>query len=180
MPGGLWEVISIIVLGYLARKSNRRMFFAVVGELFSLFGISLMMGLSRSGTTAYPVGQLIGYYLLIGSSPGSFVLVLSFISSNSAGYTKKTTVNAVCLIGYSLGFIIGPQTYRDSPNYPDAKWTIVAVGVTALLMCVCLYCVNLREDRRRDKLAADLPPEPEGLEFRDLTDKENPYFRYAL
>ena len=153
---------------------------AVIGQLFALFGISLMMGLSRSGTTAYPVGQLIGYYLLIGNMPPAFVLVLSTISSNTAGYTKKTTVNAVCLIGYCVGFLIGPQTYRNSPSYPDAKWTIVAMEVIALLMCFVMYYVNLRENLRREKLAADLPPEPEGLEFRDLTDKENLYFRYAL
>lgn len=60
MPGGLVEVISILALCYLARKTNRRMFWAIVGQLLGLFGIALMMGLARSGTTAYPVGQLIG------------------------------------------------------------------------------------------------------------------------
>ena len=180
MPGGLVEVISIMVFCYLARKTNKRMLCAASSMLFGLFGIALMMGLSRSGTTAYPVGQLIGYYMLIGNSATALVLILSAISSNTAGYTKKTTVNAICLIGYCVGFLIGPQTYRQAPAYPDAKWTIVAVWLVALSMCLCLYYVNVRENRRRDKLAVDLPPEPEGLEFADLTDKENLYFRYAL
>lgn len=118
--------------------------------------------------------------MLIGNSATTFVLVLTIISSSVAGYTKKTTCNAIILIGYALGFILGPQTYQRPPAYPDAKWTIVAVWILALLICLSLYHINLRENQRRDKLAVDLPPEPEGQEFRDLTDKENPYFRYAL
>lgn len=101
-------------------------------------------------------------------------------SSNTAGHTKKTTVNAVSLIRYCVGFPIGPQMYRKSPAYPDAKWTVVAMWTIALLVCLVLYYVNDRENRRRDKLAAELPPQPEGQEFRDLTDRGNLYFRYVL
>lgn len=53
-------------------------------------------------------------------------------------------------------------------------WTI------ALLVCLVLYYVNDQENRRRDKLAAELPPQPEGQEVRNLTDRENLYFRYAF
>ena len=180
MPGGAVEIISMLGLSYLATKCHNRMLCAVGGQLAGLLGIALMMGLARSGTTAYPVGQLIGYYLVIGNSATALVLILSTISSNTAGYTKKTTVNAISLIGYCVGFLIGPQTYRQSPAYLDAKWTIVAMWVVALLVCLGLYYVNAHENRRRDRIAVDLPAEPEGQEFRDLTDKENLYFRYAL
>lgn len=180
MPGGLVEVISIVGLCYLAKRIQNRMFCAVIGQLLGLLGMALMMGLSRSGTTAYPVGQLVGYYLDIGNSATALTLVLSIISSNTAGYTKKTTVNAISLIGYCVGFLIGPQTYRKAPDYPDAKWTTVAMWTTAAGCCLALYFVNKRENNRRDYLAAELPPQPEGQEFLDLTDKENMYFRYTL
>ena len=43
-------------------------------------------------------GRLAGYYFLqAGATP--FVALLSLISSNVAGYTKKTTVTAMYLIG---------------------------------------------------------------------------------
>ncbi|KAI7972883.1 hypothetical protein EIK77_000770 [Talaromyces pinophilus] len=169
-----------IAVERLPKRIQNRMFCAVIGQLFGLLGMALMMGLSRSGTTAYPVGQLVGYYLDIGNSATALTLVLSIISSNTAGYTKKTTVNAISLIGYCVGFLIGPQTYRKAPDYPDAKWTTVAMWTTAAGCCLALYFVNKRENDRRDKLAADLPPQPEGQEFLDLTDKENMYFRYTL
>ena len=44
-------------------------------------------------------GRLAGYYLTQASAT-SFVVVLSLISSNVAGYTKKTTISAMYLIGY--------------------------------------------------------------------------------
>lgn len=52
------------------------------------------------------VGRLIGYYMTQ-ASPTPFVALLSLVSSNVAGYTKKTTVAALYLIGYCAGNIIG-------------------------------------------------------------------------
>jgi MFS transporter, ACS family, allantoate permease len=49
-------------------------------------------------------GRLAGYYLT-GSSATAFVVLLSLISSNVAGYTKKTTVSALYLIGYCLLYL---------------------------------------------------------------------------
>ncbi|KAL4964518.1 putative MFS allantoate transporter [Aspergillus stella-maris] len=178
MPGGFVEVVTMIGLAWTAQKIGNRMFCAALGQLGGLLGIALMMGLSRHGITDYSVGQLIGYYLVMGNSANALLLVLSSISSNTAGYTKKTTVNAIALIGYCVGFLIGPQTYRAAPAYWDAKWTVVVMWTLALVACLGLYWVNKRENERRDKLG--LPPQREGEEFGDLTDKENLYFRYSL
>jgi len=73
------------------------------------------------------IGRLFGYYLTQ-ASPTPFVALLSLISSNVAGYTKKTTVAALYLIGYCVGNIIGPQTFRpkDAPRYIPAEIVIVS------------------------------------------------------
>lgn len=73
------------------------------------------------------IGRLFGYYLTQ-ASPTPFVALLSLISSNVAGYTKKTTVAAMYLIGYCVGNIIGPQTFRpkDAPRYIPAEIVIVS------------------------------------------------------
>jgi len=74
------------------------------------------------------IGRLFGYYLTQ-ASPTPFVALLSLISSNVAGYTKKTTVAALYLIGYCVGNIIGPQTFRpkDAPRYIPAEIVIVSL-----------------------------------------------------
>lgn len=73
------------------------------------------------------IGRLFGYYLTQ-ASPTPFVALLSLISTNVAGWTKKTTVAALYLIGYCAGNIIGPQTFlpKDAPRYIPAEIVIVS------------------------------------------------------
>ena len=41
-----------------------------------------------------------------------FVLALAWVSAVNAGHTKKTTVNAIFLIGYCLGNLCAPQMWK--------------------------------------------------------------------
>ncbi|KAL1623120.1 hypothetical protein SLS54_004606 [Diplodia seriata] len=177
MPAGVVQVVCNLGFAYLAQRTGFRMLSAAAAMCLSLFGIALMAGLARDGPTAHTTGQIIGYYITIGNSATATILTLSSISSNVAGYTKKTTVNAVALVGYCVGFLIGPQTFRDGPSYTNAKINIVAQWFAALCFCLALHLVNKRENAKRDKLACSPPV---GQEFQDLTDRENPYFRYSL
>jgi hypothetical protein len=47
---------------------------------------------------------------------------LTIVSSNVAGYTKKQVTGAVLFMGYCVGNIVGPQTFRDGekPGYRSA------------------------------------------------------------
>lgn len=103
MPAGVVQVICNLGFPYLAQRTGFRMLSAVAAMCLSLFGIALMAGLARDGPTAHTIGQIIGYYITIGNSATATILTLSNISSNTAGYTKKTTVNAVALVGYCVG-----------------------------------------------------------------------------
>ena len=51
--------------------------------------------------------------------------------------------------------------------------------VITILAATTLYIILHRENKRRETLGLD---EREGkrIAFKDLTDKENPYFRYVL
>lgn len=73
-----------------------------MGLSIAILGVILLIALPDAART----GKLVGYYLtLAGTTP--FVALLSLISSNIAGYTKKTTVAAMFLIFYCVGNIIG-------------------------------------------------------------------------
>lgn len=48
-----------------------------------------------------------------------------------------------------------------------------------MLSSATLYIIMYRENRRRDQLGLD-ESEKTRLAFKDLTDKQNPYFRYVL
>jgi ACS family allantoate permease-like MFS transporter len=72
------------------------------GLVCAIIGMVLIVALPLSNK----VGRLIGYYMTQ-ASPTPFVAILSLISTNVAGYTKKTTVAALYLIAYCVGNIIG-------------------------------------------------------------------------
>lgn len=103
-PGGAVEVVTLIASGYFGDRFGNRILIAASGLFISIIGISLIVGLSEE----HKNGRLAGYYLTQASAMG-FVCLLSLISSNIAGYTKKTTVAAMYLIGYCAGNIIGKR-----------------------------------------------------------------------
>ena len=101
-PGGAVEVVSLIVVGCLGDRFKKRILFGMTGLVAATLGMILIVALPLSNKH----GRLAGYYLTQ-ASPTPFVALLSLISTNVAGYTKKTTVAALYLIGYCVGNIIG-------------------------------------------------------------------------
>jgi ACS family allantoate permease-like MFS transporter len=95
-------VISLILNGYLGDRFGQRIIFSSGGLISAVTGILLIIALPLSNK----LGRLLGFYMTQ-ASPCPFVALLSLISSNVAGYTKKTTVAALYLIGYCVGNIIG-------------------------------------------------------------------------
>jgi ACS family allantoate permease-like MFS transporter len=101
-PGGAVEVVFLIACGWAGDKYGYRILISMIGLCTAMLGMILIVALPLSSNS----GRLAGYYLTQ-ASPTPFVALLSLISSNVAGYTKKTTVAAMYLIGYCVGNIIG-------------------------------------------------------------------------
>ncbi len=146
--------------------------------LIAVLGMLLIVCLPLSNSS----GRLAGYYLTQ-ASPTGFVALLSLISSNVAGYTKKTTVGALYLIAYCVGNIIGPQTFRpkDKPRYVPAEITIIVCYSVCVVDLVFIHMYYLRRNKRNE--AMRMEPGYKKLdkqEFLDLTDRENPEFVYTL
>lgn len=127
-------------------------------------------------------GRLAGYYLTQ-ASPTPFVAILSLIASNVAGYTKKTTVAAMFLIGYCAGNIIGPQTFRPehAPRYVPAEVTICVCYAVCIGIMVFIHVWCKRENKRKAAIrAGEGYVKLENQEWLDLTDRENDEFVYTL
>lgn len=88
--------------GIIGDKTGQRILTSIGGLVAATVGVILMVALPLDNN----IGRLIGYYMTQ-AFPTAFVALLSLISSNVAGYTKKTTVAALYLIGYCTGNIIG-------------------------------------------------------------------------
>ena len=177
-PIGACELVGLVVLPFISIFVKKRM---VVSEIYLLLCVmsSAMLAFAKNKNAA-----LAGYYIT-GIAPVGIITVTSCVASNTAGHTKKLTANAISLIGYSAGNIIGPQTFRssDAPNYPKAKAAIVGCYCAAIVLMAAMTWLNVRENNKRDRLQAELGDkyvEIENQEFADLTDFENPAFRYSI
>ncbi|ANB12554.1 allantoate permease [Sugiyamaella lignohabitans] len=174
-PQGAVEFVGLILVGLLVSRFQHRMFIAVLGTLINIVTGCLL---------AFPKShkaQLVGYFLF-GLSPICFICYLSCISSNTAGHTKKVIFSATTLIGYCVGNLIGPQTFiaTQAPTYTSAKIAIVVCYSLSLVIIGLTYYLNSRANKIRDEKNERLPADFVNAEFADLTDFQNPEFRYAL
>ncbi|KAI1105638.1 allantoate permease [Jackrogersella minutella] len=175
IPSGVVSCISVIGAGLSSSKFNARGLVIIILLLVGgILGGSLLAFSSPTNKGAL----LTGNYLtnVIGAA---LPMVYSYSAANYAGHTKKVTMNAVVLISFCLGNIIGPLTFRDAdkPQYLPAKIVIIASTAVAAVTTGVLMAYYVWENKRRDRLHPGLEHQ-ENSEFFDLTDRENKEFRY--
>ncbi len=114
---------------------------------------------------------------------------LTMVSSNIAGYTKKQLTAAILFFGYSIGNIIGPQTFKssDAPAYHSAYIAMLIGYVIKLVSIITLYIYMYSVNKKRDREAAasgvgSIDEEKEAIErgMKDVTELDNKGFRYSL
>ncbi|KAH3899981.1 related to Allantoate permease [Saccharomycodes ludwigii] len=191
LPAGVVELIGCPLLGllcfYLSMKTlgkktkmlGHSLVWAFIVNIIVLVA-TCMLAFAKDSKRARLAGTYLWYLL-----PLSFVCILSNISSNTLGYTKKWTVSSLNMMAYAAANIAGPQTFisKQAPNYQGAKVAMVVCSAVGCVILVVLYMLNVKENNRRDGMTKN----PEGkilnienIEFADLTDSQNPNFRYNL
>lgn len=141
----------------------------------------------RNTSKANQAGLLISYYIVL-SFWAAQTLAMSLLSRNIAGQTKKTVVVAMNFIAWSVGNAIGPQVFltRDAPRYFIAFSTHMGCYVLLVLVIAFLRFNLVARNKAKDRLAEQRLAAGDGRHeglvhaFDDLTDKENPNFRYVF
>lgn len=191
---GLIEIVTIFVGVTVAAKfKDARAYVGAAWFLPNIVGVLLINLLPWSNK----VGLLFGQWTT-GVGTTGFVLALSWLSSVTAGHTKRVTVNAIMLIAYCVGNAAAPfmwqAKYQPRNHVP---WTIIGICyVICSALMLFLRWLLWRENRRRDAEPVDdtyddvyievITPDGEKIEkkvskeFLDLTDIENRDFRYVL
>ncbi|KAH8805071.1 major facilitator superfamily domain-containing protein [Xylogone sp. PMI_703] len=175
LPGCGVALFSVWAGAYLAGRFNARGITIILLIIPTLIGGALMAWLPPDNK-----GGLLTGTFLINTVGSTLPLLYSWITSNFAGHTKKITMNAIVLMSFCVGNIIGPETFqdKDGPQYIPAKITIVATLAAAIVVTVALDMLYWWDNKKRsNEEPQDLPP---NYEFLDLTDKQNRNFRYLL
>lgn len=118
VPYGVLIALSILSCVYLndyfckKLKKNTRCWFVI---LYTLPNIAGAFGL-RFVPADRQIARLWCYYLT-GPYNAAFVLILSLVTANTAGHTKKVVTNAFIFLGYCTGKIL--QAHSTGPPHID-------------------------------------------------------------
>ncbi|GKT43555.1 putative transporter [Colletotrichum spaethianum] len=175
--GGICFVV-ILLTGYLGtRFRNVRILMLVACCLPVIAGCALIW---RSEWTHHAAAPVVGYSIT-GFFGGVVSLIITLGMSNVAGHTKKSFMAATIFVAYCVGNIVGPQLVKSQSkarHYPELWLGLIICYVICILASGALYYVLWSENKRRAALPVDEEDRAK-LAFQDLTDKENPYFRYV-
>ena len=93
---------------------------------------------------------------LLVCSGASFAIFLSWVGMSTSGHTKRVTVNAVVLIGYSVGNAVGPfiwqAKYKPRNKVPFAIISACSVASAFTLLVTRQYLAY--QNKKRDEEAA--------------------------
>ncbi|KAF8188672.1 MFS general substrate transporter [Pholiota molesta] len=184
---GLVEIVTIWTgVTLAARYKNSIAYVGVIYFIPNVIGVFLINFLPWGNK----VGLLFAQWTT-GVGTTGFVLSLSWVSSVTAGHTKRVTVNAIMLSAYCIGNAAAPfmwqQKYKPRNHIP---WIII--GVCYLCCMGLLLAIRYAEGQRTcDDTYDDVYIERVGKdgevekvkvdkEFLDLTDIQNRDFRYVL
>ncbi|KAL4879451.1 permease of the major facilitator superfamily [Aspergillus karnatakaensis] len=180
MGSGATQVVGTLVALVVAKYTNRT-FAGIATLLLACIGCAMMLGIPSDNNSAR-----YGGYILMYQFPICVLFIITFLTAGVAGSTKKFAFGCVYQLGYAVGNIIGPQTYRerDAPDYYPAKYTMLAFFIfTAVLIGVyggIHYLWNKKRDRLRDEQPEVEQESFENEAFLDLTDFQLKSFRYPV
>jgi len=150
MPFGAFQTVMIFLASYCTYMLKVKSLVIGVFVLPVLAGLAVLYALPRPNEA----GLLVGYYLLAclyGANP----LILSWISANTAGSTKKSVVIALHTAGGACGDIMGPLMFHssDAPLYHRGLLTCIGIFAaqagSILLQTVNFVILNRMKQRQR-------------------------------
>ncbi|KPI43104.1 putative transporter [Cyphellophora attinorum] len=172
------QVVGTVLALFIAKKTNRTIA-GIWTLILAIIGTVMMLAIpARYNEARY------GGYILLLQFPICVLFIITFMTGGVAGSTKKFAFGAAYQLGYAVGNLIGPQTFRgsDAPDYPIAKYTMLAFLVLTAILLSSYGGLHYIWNKRRDARARVEGEEThmENEEFADLTDFNIKSFRYPL
>ncbi|KOS17304.1 Thiamine pathway transporter THI73 [Escovopsis weberi] len=179
MPSGAVSIFFILLVGFGIRKQSNRWAWIISCIIPAIIGGALMSFLNPK---TYHAAALAGIYL-VNAVVAPLPIFYSWTVANVSGGTKRAFAAAAIGGSFSVGNIIGPQTFqaRDAPDYHPAKIAVMSTQAgcaftTLLLFAYYAWCNKKRGGRRSAQteeayMCADV--------WVARTDRENKMFLYS-
>ena len=184
-PSGLVGAVCVLLTGYLSDKWHDRSLVMFICIIPTILGAALMIGLDPGGIPQNKAGLLAASFLT-GTFGAAFMLLLAWNASNIAGHSKKVTANALTLVAFCVGNILGTQTFQasEAPGYISGKISIVATLAATCFVIVALRLYNDHLNKKNRRVLegiskAEKDELRDKLAFADQTDRRNVFFVYT-
>lgn len=116
MPQGGAEVVFLsltcLATTYIPKS---RIIAMILNTMVSVVGLLLIWKLDPSNQAGRMVGLTLAVVYAI-----NLPISLSVVTSNVAGFSKKSVVSALVFVSYCIGNVVGPQFFlaSEEPSYP--------------------------------------------------------------
>lgn len=184
-PSGAIGAMCVLLVGYLSDKWRDRSVVMLICILPTILGAGLMIGLDPDGVPKNKAGLLAASFLT-GTFGAAFMLLLAWNASNIAGHSKKVTANALTLIAFCVGNILGTQTFqaKQAPGYISGKISIIATLSALCFVVVVMRVWNDWLNRKNQRALAEMDEEVkrvlrDKMAYADQTDRSNVFFVYT-
>ncbi|KAF5566587.1 DAL5-Allantoate ureidosuccinate permease [Fusarium napiforme] len=171
MPSNTIHLVSVVFAGWFCtRFKNTRCYVMIATNIIVLIGAVLVDNLPQSNHQ----GRLASFYIPFG-------LGMSMLSSNIAGFTKKSTASVMMFLGYCLGQFTGPQFFitHEAPQYQTAfRGFYSSVSAMIALEIVLLVYIKYQNHRRGRREVQEICNANVDRDDLDLTDWQQGSFRY--
>jgi hypothetical protein len=131
-------------------------------------------------------GALLAGIYLVNAIVATLIVVYQWTAANVAGHTKRVVSVALISGSFSVGNIIGPQTFqaKDAPQFIPAKITVLATQAAGALVATVLFVYYLWANKRKARRQAEDPTADgmslgRGTRWENKTDQENTSFSYV-
>ncbi|OQE12849.1 hypothetical protein PENFLA_c061G00751 [Penicillium flavigenum] len=182
MPIGAAQLVFLLLTsGVASVVPKTRILMMIFNTAASMVGMLLIWKLDNDDRAGRMAGLCLGSVFA-----ANIPLSLSLISSNVAGFTKKSTVSGLMFAAYCVGNIVGPQFFipSEEPAYPTGIKASMSGLAFGMFFLICLYVYYVWENRRRDRQFGTPGQMTETEELQDelsnKTDREIGSFRYMI
>lgn len=124
---------------------------------------------------------LAGFYLLVFFAI-AYVMLLALMTANTAGNTKKATTAGLVWASTVVSNAVGPllvKTEEKADHYPSLVIPLLSILALSVTMIVALRVYLAMMNKARDAKGTITMDALSQTAFADLTDHENPNFRYT-
>ncbi|KAG0662526.1 hypothetical protein C6P46_003267 [Rhodotorula mucilaginosa] len=193
MPCGAMQIITTLSTAYWADRRKARMLPFAATLLPSIVGFALLVAYSGTASeNKSNKGPLLAGILLAQTFITGIAFLYSWSSSNVAGSSKRSVTNALMLVAFAGGNAAGSQAFQaaDAPSYLPGKIALLTLLAVLFPVALLMYLYTERLNKRKalavQQMAEnnswtpeDIKRESDRVAFLDLTDLQNPFFRYT-